>query len=260
VTLNFDGQEARTLLHWTAEVFATGAGEPEVLGVERETLSERLQMVSRIQSGAEQLGEEEPHAVEALAAQLEGFRRKLKFLAITPAEVYLSMHPARAIFFMLREAELTFVGLPMALWGFINHLPAMLTVKLIERSMTKAEDQWASNTFFPALALFPLFFFMQLGIASYFLSAFWTFVYAVSVPFAGIYLTSYRERIGGILRRSRTFVYFLFHRNAQRKLMEEGQQIVAEIRRLAQMAEPAAPSSDLQYSYSAPMLITADER
>ena len=237
VTLNFENQEARTLLHWTAEVFATGADVPPRLGQDPETLSQRLHVISQMQIRARLLREEHPENIQKLADQLEGFRRKLRRLAVTPAEVYLSMHPARAIFFILREAELTFVGLPLAVWGAVNHLPALLAVKIVERRLTKADDQWASNTFFAALAIFPIFFLIQLCIVAVLTPLFWTLVYAITVPFGGIYLTMYQDRVGGVIRRSRTFIYFLFHRNAQKRLMEEGRAIVEEIRGLAELPE-----------------------
>lgn len=240
VTLNFESQQTRSLLYWTAEVFATGAQQPATLGQERESLSQRLQTVARLQVYGRQLREERPEEIASLAARLHDFQRKLRRLAITPGEVYLSMHPARAAFFVLREAELGLVGLPLAAWGLINHLPALAAVRAIERKMTKAEDQWASNTFFPALGIFPLFFVIQLALVSLFFAPFWIWVYAVSVPFAGVYLTMYHRRVGGVFRRSRTFLYFLFHPSAQRRLMDEGREIVGEIQRLSEAPELAA--------------------
>lgn len=104
--------------------------------------------------------------------------------AIEPAEVYLPIHFGRALLFFTREAELVFVGSPLAALGCVNHVLPYQLVKWIARKLSTDRDHWASNTVYPGCLVFPFFYAVQLGAAWLLLPMFWAAVYTESVPSA----------------------------------------------------------------------------
>lgn len=160
--------------------------------------------------------------------------------AIEPAEVYLPIHFGRALLFFTREAELVFVGSPLAALGCVNHILPYQLVKWIARKLSTDRDHWASNTVYPGCLVFPFFYAVQLGAAWLLLPMFWAAVYTVALPFTGYYALLYRDRIGGVWRRTRTFFHWLLDRDAQASFAREGREIIAEIERLRASVPPRA--------------------
>lgn len=238
VTLSFEGRAELELLHWAAEVMATGAREPEVLGRdEAARLGRRVRWVKALQAGHGGLRSSHPAEVAELERRLLEYRSELRRLGVTPAEAYLPMNAARAAFFVLRELELLLVGFPVALWGTLNHvLPFRLTARLA-RMMSRDEDHLASNAVFLSLVVFPLFYVAQIVAVWLALSLGAATIYGVALPYSGAVAILYRDRAGGILQRTRVFVRFAFDPGVQERLASEGRSIIAEIERLGRQLE-----------------------
>lgn len=233
LTHNFENERESLLLNWASEVLVTQGTLPPMLGLDEGTYVKRLELLSRLKSGYEQLNEEHPHEISDLGERVQSYRAELYRLGIAPAEVYIPMHPLRAAFFVLRELELFLVGFPVAIWGVINHMAPLLVVRALSQMLTDDEDQWASNTLLPSIVLFPLFYVVQIAIAWVLLPPLWTAVYGLVLPYSGVVYLLYRERVGSTLVRTRTFFRFLFDRRLQSRLVTEGRSIIAEINRLA---------------------------
>ena len=232
LTLNFRRERYSVLLGWAADVVATRAAPPPALGRESMTLADRVRLVQRLNAGYEDLEKKRPVEIAALVDRVRRYVFEVHRIGISPAEVYLPMGPSRAAFFILREFELIIIGLPLALWGAMNHMLPYWMVRLAERRLTRARDQRASSIIFTSLLLFPLFYAAQIATAWMMLSPLWATIYTISLPYSGYFAALYGERVGGILQRSRTFLRFLFRPKLQEHLMDEGRGILDEIVRL----------------------------
>lgn len=238
LTLNFQTAAEVELYTWAAEVVATGGREPAALGrAEEERLGQRVRWMKRLQSGYRGLRGRRPGDVAALEHRVRDYRTELQELGVTPDEVYLPMTVGRAGFFVLRELELLLVGLPVAAWGWLNHLLPYHMTKLAARRMSTDEDHFASNAVFVGLAVFPTFYLLQIAAAALLLPTWGALLYAVSLPYSGAVALLYRDRVGGIRQRASVFLRFLFQPKVQRRLAEQGRAIIAEVETLGRELE-----------------------
>ena len=107
-------------------------------------------------------------------------------------------------------------------------------VKWIAKELSKDKDHWATNVVYPSLAIFPLFYLMQIGAAWLALPAWWAVGYTVALPYTGAIALLYSERLGATFRRLRTFTYFWRNRQRQDDLANEGRAIIVAIRELGE--------------------------
>jgi 1-acyl-sn-glycerol-3-phosphate acyltransferase len=234
LTLNFERRRDSVLMDWAAELLATGGHPPVPIGQEKEAVSSHLSLVRLIRDGYENLKGKKAIEIEELRFRIIRYRLELRRLGIAPAEVYILMTAWRAVFFVIQETTVLLVGLPIATWGVINHLLPALIVRGVAKKLTIEKDQWASNTVFPAVIVFPFFYIIQMTLAWLCLSPVLASTYMVGLPISGYIAVRYRDRAGGTLQRSRTFIQFLFKPYLQAHLANEGKQIIREIQMLGE--------------------------
>jgi 1-acyl-sn-glycerol-3-phosphate acyltransferase len=234
LTLNYETRKESVLLSWAADVVATRGVMPAPLHRDRSSVAERFQLVEKLQAGYRTLLARRPAEVEELSARVRRYRSELRRLGIDPGEVYLPLHPGRALFFLVRELELLIVGSPLALFGALNHIVPYLLVKRVARALSKDKDHWASNVVYPSFLVFPCFYLAQLAAAWLLLPAVWAGVYTMALPYTGYYALLYRDRIGAAFRRARAFFLFLFDRSMQEQLAQEGRALIGHIRQLGE--------------------------
>lgn len=207
ITLNTDRDEDRRLLVGAAGLLEGVDARPPMLGQEPPWAAEaHVARAHRLLEGARWLAQHRPYALADLRARVAGLTERLDGLGLRPEELNLDLGWGRAAFFVVRELELLLVGAPLALWGWLNHLPALLTVKALVRRMSTELDQWASNAVFAAPPVFAAFYALQVGAAFLLLPGAWALAYALSLPLTGWVALLYRDRAGGARRRTRTFL------------------------------------------------------
>jgi glycerol-3-phosphate O-acyltransferase/dihydroxyacetone phosphate acyltransferase len=234
LTLNFDRRRDSVLMDWAAELIATGGLPPVPIGQKEENVSGHVSMVRLIRDGYENLKEKKAAQIDELRSRITQYRRELRRLGIAPAEVYILMTAWRAVFFLIQETTVLLVGLPVAVWGVVNHFIPALMVRGVARKLTVEKDQWASNTVFPAVILFPLFYMIQITLAWFYLSPWVATAYMIGLPISGYAAVRYRDRAGSTWRRSRTFIRFLLNPQLQDHLANEGRQIINKIQMLGE--------------------------
>jgi glycerol-3-phosphate O-acyltransferase/dihydroxyacetone phosphate acyltransferase len=239
LTLNYETRRESLVLSHAAEIVATAGQTPETLGRSGPSVSDRFRLVRRLQQGYQSLSASHAVELDDLSQRIRRHRADVRRLAIEPAEVYLPLHPGRALLFLVRELELILVGLPLAALGILNHLLPYLIVRYIARKMSVDKDQWASNVVYPGLAVFPFFYAVQLTATWLLLPTMGAILYTVALPYTGYYALLYRDRSLSSWQRARTFLFFLWHRAEQTRLATEGRAIIAQIRDLAE-AQTAA--------------------
>jgi glycerol-3-phosphate O-acyltransferase / dihydroxyacetone phosphate acyltransferase len=236
ITLNFRHRREAALLQWTAQLLLTRGLPPSVLGREERAVAERAALAGLLSEGYGRLESTHAPEIAELEDRVRRYHRELRRLGIAPAEVYLEMNAGRAALFLVREAELLLIGLPLALLGTVLHGPAYAATRAIVRRVSIDRDHWATNAVCIGSVLIAVSSTIELVAAWILLS--WPFAAALTLllPYSGYYALLYRDRVGGIFRRSRTFLRFLFDRGLQRSLEEEGRGIIAGIGRLAEAA------------------------
>ena len=240
LTLNYQTRRETLILTWGADIVATDGAAPPPLGWKERPMAEWFSLLRRLQEGYRQLQQTHPAEVETLSQRVRAYRAELKRQDIAPSEVYLPRHLGKAMFFVIREVELLLIGAPLALWGAVNHAMPYILVKTTARAMSTDKDHWATNVVYPSLLVFPFFYLLQIGVAWFWLPVLWALLYTLSLPYTAAVALLYGDRLRATWRRLKTFVYFLRYPERQQILAEEGKEIIAAIRNLAQrLPEPA---------------------
>jgi 1-acyl-sn-glycerol-3-phosphate acyltransferase len=234
LTLNFRRQRDSALFQWTAEVLATRGLPPAVLGREQREVADRAIFAGLLRDGYEKLAAQNNPAIPVLENRVRRYHGDLHRCGISPAEVYVEMDAGQAALFVVREIETLLIGLPLAVIGAILHGPAYLTTRAIVRRISSDRDHWATNAVGVGSILFLVTALIELIAAWIFLPWPAATTLTLLLPYSGYYALLYRDRAGGILRRSRTFLTFLFHKDLQRRLAEEGRAIIAGIEQLGE--------------------------
>jgi len=250
--LHYENRRESLILSCAAEIVATRGRMPPPLGRDERSVAEWFQLLSGLQSGYRTLLANFPDDVNALSTRMRQYRAELKKRGMTAAEIFLPVHPGRALLFLIRELELLLVGAPVALFGAVNHFLPYQIVKWIARALSTDKDHWASNIVYPSFLVFPIFYLLQLGAAWFFLPSFWAFLYTVALPYTGYYALIYGERAGRAFRRTRTFLYLLRDREGQTRLAAEGRAILEQIQALGSRLPVVASPDELDQSSGAP--------
>ncbi|MDF1525208.1 MAG: hypothetical protein P1S59_02910 [bacterium] len=162
---------------------------------------------------------------------------ELRDLGIKPSEVYLRMPAWRVVRFIVRELVILVVGLPIAAWGALNHLIPAAIIRMVAVTFSVEKDKWASNVILPSFVIIPFFYVIQIAAAWFFLPPVWILLYAVSLPVSGLFTILYRDRVGDIRDRTRTFFLFLKNPDLRERLGSEGRAIIDDLTKLEPKTE-----------------------
>ncbi len=226
LTANFQRVREALWLRWAAELLATRGADPEPLDQESISVADRARRLDELRVAYDSADRDR---IAAIHASLRGYHRDLRRLGIAQHEVYLSMHPAQAAFFVLRELELLVAGAAIVAVALLQHGVAFAADRTLTRTLSVDLDHWASNAIFYGFAIFPLTWIAGIAVTWVFGSPLLAAGYALLLPYTLFYCVLWQERAGRAVRRARTFLRFLFHRDLQRGLQERGRRLIAEI-------------------------------
>jgi 1-acyl-sn-glycerol-3-phosphate acyltransferase len=247
LTLNFERRPDSVLLMWAAEILETGAQPPARLGLDKSPVSRRLKLVQLLNEGYMQLKHDQVDAIAGLRTRVRAYRLKLRDLGIKPSEVYIRMPAWRVARFVVRELVILVVGMPIAAWGVLNHFIPAAIIRVVAVNFSTDKDKWASAVVGPTIVLVPFFYMVQITAVWFFLPAWlpawWAALYAVSLPVSGLFTILYRDRVGNIWHRSRTFFLFLKNPGLREQLGREGHLIIEELTELGEMLEKTSNST-----------------
>jgi len=237
LTLNFEDRPDSVLLMWAAKILETGAAPPARLGLDKSSVSRRLKLVRLLNEGYQQLKVDQAEVIAELRKRVRAYRLELRDLGIKPSEVYIRMPAWRVARFVVRELVILVVGMPIAAWGYLNHLIPAAVIRVIAVNLSTEKDKWASNVVCPTIVLIPFFYAAQTTAAWFYLPPWWAALYMVSLPFSGLFTILYRDRVGNIWHRSRTFFLFLKNPGLRERLGREGRLIIEELTELGERME-----------------------
>ena len=237
LTQNFGRRREALLIDWAEEVWSSVVGMPAPLDAKERTYSARVLLIERLQRAWESLASAGDSEVAALVGRLRKFRVALRGLGISARELFLSMNPLRAAFFVLRELEIIVIGAPIAALGLAQHLLPALAIRAIAKLLSKDRDHWASNVIVPGIVVWPVALWLEAMAVALVSSGAWAVGWLVVAPFTLVYVTLYAERVGNALRRARAFVLLAASRGRRNTLRDEATALVAEMTRILARSE-----------------------
>jgi len=213
VTMNFgDAREAAEALD-LATVLASAGDEIRPLDDADAPIAVKVGVARQADAIRQRLGRGE--LAPAVSDQVVGVQRRLLSLQRTATalgirldDVTLDTRLPAAGRFVVRELLLAAVGVPLALWGRLNHqLPFWLTRSLGRRTAS-ARSNVAMNTVVLGLLLVPLFYALQTVLVWWLTRGWWAALYAASLIPSASWDLRYSERVRRLLMRARAWRHF----------------------------------------------------
>jgi glycerol-3-phosphate O-acyltransferase / dihydroxyacetone phosphate acyltransferase len=153
--------------------------------------------------------------------RLLALRRTATRLGIRLDDVALDTRLPAAGRFVVRELLLAVFGIPLALWGRINHFLPFTLVTWLGHRTASARSNRAMNTIVLGLLLVPLFYVGQTALVWRFVGPWWALLYAVSLIPSASWDIRYRERLRQMRRRATAWRHFREDPGLQAKLRDE---------------------------------------
>lgn len=241
VTLNFDSDAGADEVLDVATVLAATTDDVRPLGDPDAPLSAQIAVARRADVLRQQLERgalppETEERVRRVQRGLLGLRRTATDLGIRLDDVALDTGLPATGRFVVRETLLAAVGIPLALWGRVNHfLPFALARRLGARFATSRSAQ-AMNTVVLGIVVIPMFYVLQTALVHRVGGWPWAALYAASLIPSASWDLRYTERLRQIRRRSRAWRHFRTDPALQERLRtqlfalrDEAQRIASEV-------------------------------
>lgn len=245
VTLNFDDEHAADEVLDVATVLASVSDEVRPLGDEAPVgamvaVARRADAIRR-RLAAGDLAPDEERRVRHVQRRLVALRRTALRLGIRLDDVALDTALVPSGRFVVREAVLTALGAPFALWGRLTHWLPFTLARTLGRRLATGRTQPAMNTVVLGIVLVPLFYAAQTALAWRLTGRGWlAALYAASLVPSASWDLWFSDRWRRMQRRARAWAVFRDDPALQGKLRDELFALRDEARALAATLEPVA--------------------
>ena len=226
VTLNFDDDADADEVLDLATVLAATSGVVRPLGDPDAPIAAKIDVARRADDIRQRLerGELAPRIEERVRhvqRRLLALRRTATKLGIRLDDVALDTRLPAAGRFVVRELLLAAVGVPLALWGRINHFLPFTLATLLGTKTSTARSQLAMHTIVLGVVLIPLFYAGQAAIVFRLAGPWLTALYVASLVPSASWDLRYTERLRQIRQRALAWRHFREDPGLQEKLRTE---------------------------------------
>ena len=174
----------------------------------------------------------EPRRLGALRGRLERYVKDLELAGLSDRDLSRGYELRAVLRYALRNGLALGLGLPLALWGVVNHvLPYALTA-LAVRALRPPADVEATYKVVVGCALYPLGWALE-GWTAWRLGGAWLLaIFLLSLLPTGFFALSWTERVDRVRRDTRGLVTVLMDRDLRAHLLERRRAIMSEFQEL----------------------------
>jgi 1-acyl-sn-glycerol-3-phosphate acyltransferase len=171
----------------------------------------------------------DPAAVATVRSQLERYAKDLEDAGLTGRQLGQRYPSGVVADYALRQAAVLLLGLPLALWGLVNHSLAYWLTALAVRALRPEPDVEATYKLAAALVLYPLVWAGE-GWTAWRLGGPWLLaVFVAALLPTGFFALAWAERVGRVAREARGLFLFLVDRDFARHLSARRRAIMDEL-------------------------------
>ena len=181
------------------------------------------------------LSEAEPARVAALRSRLERYVKDLELAGLTNRDLSQGYGTFAVLRYGLREGLALALGLPLALWGVVNHLVPYQATALAVRALKPEPDVLATYKVVVGLLLFPLGWALEGWIAWRLGGGTVLGAFLVSLLPTGFFALSWTERLDRVRREARGLLAVLVDRDLRGHLLGRRRAIMAEFQHLLRL-------------------------
>jgi len=243
VTLNFDDESGAGEVLDLATVLAAATDEIRPLGDPDAPLAAKVDVARRADIIRQQLhrGELTSHVedrIRHVQRRLLSLRRTATKLGIRLDDVALDTRLPAAGRFLVRELLLAAFGVPLALWGRLNHLVPFTIARWLAVRTSTARSQLAMHTIMLGVIVIPVFYAIQTGMVWRFAGPWWALAYIASLIPSASWDIRYTERLRQLRRRATAWRHFREDPGLQLKLRDELSSLRGEAAAIASGMSP----------------------
>jgi hypothetical protein len=181
------------------------------------------------------LAESEPGRTAALRSRLERYVKDLELAGLTNRDVSHGYGASAVARYGLREGLALVLGLPLALWGLLNHIVPYQATALVVRALKPEQDVLATYKVAVGLVLFPAFWVLEGWVVWRWGGGRLLAVFLVSLLPTGFFALSWTERLDRLRRETRGLLAVLVDRDLRAHLLGRRRAIMAEFQELLRL-------------------------
>jgi len=232
ITLNPNSWEELKLLTRVERFYAQRQSRDESLD-----LSEQFDALKYIIKAQRMLLEFEPERVKILISHLRLYDKLCQCCGIKDYHLSVKYQPTVLFMYIFRTLSKVFIALPVSLWGKLNNfIPYQLTGKTF-LVFAKTLDQYDTYKILAGMALFPLFWGVQIALVNYYLGSGWAFTYFTSLVISTSVELQMRGKYLRVLEDFKTFFLFLRKSQVRDYLESKQRQLEIELDNLESIAD-----------------------
>ena len=177
----------------------------------------------------------EPDRTAALRSRLERYVKDLELAGLTNRDVSHGYGASAVARYGLREGLALVLGLPLALWGLVNHIVPYEATSLVVRALKPEEDVLATYKVALGLVLFPFCWALEGWVVWWWGGGWLLGTFLVSLLPTGFFALSWTERLDRLRRETRGLLAVLVDRDLRGHLLGRRRAIMAEFQDLLRL-------------------------
>jgi 1-acyl-sn-glycerol-3-phosphate acyltransferase len=159
---------------------------------EEEPVSEFM-LSKKLAEAAQYYYEHDPGKIAEVWGKLENYKRKLKEMGVGDTMIR-EYHHRGVMQRGLGAFLITIVGVPIALYGWLNSLPAIILTMIFSQRKANRLTKIALTKLTSGLLIFPVVFIIQIVIFSNYYNSNLTALYAISLPITCYFALFFRDK------------------------------------------------------------------
>jgi glycerol-3-phosphate O-acyltransferase/dihydroxyacetone phosphate acyltransferase len=177
----------------------------------------------------------EPARLAALRGRLERYVKDLELAGLTDRDLSEGYRPAAVLRYAFREGLALALGLPLALWGVLNHVVPYQATSLAVSAIKPEADVLATYKVAAGLVLFPLCWALE-GFTAWRLGGGALLaVFLIALLPTGFFALSWTERLHRVRREARGLLTVLVDRDLRAHLLARRRAIMTEFQALLRL-------------------------
>ncbi len=177
----------------------------------------------------------EPDRTAALRSRLERYVKDLELAGLTNPDLSRGYGASAVLRYGLREGLALVLGLPLALWGLVNHIVPYEATALVVRALKPEDDVLATYKVAVGLVLFPFCWALEGWVVWWWGGGWLLGTFLVSLLPTGFFALSWTERLDRLRRETRGLLAVLVDRDLRGHLLGRRRAIMAEFQDLLRL-------------------------
>lgn len=231
VTLSFESTEESEKLIWLGELLSNYKSAFP-LTKDASNLKELASLTTELQYRYTEF--KSNSKVQELESHVDRLKSSMHKHGIATTDLFVPYSLWRSILFIMINTVILLVGLPVFLISAMLHIIQYYLTKLIAKRFTHAQDQWASNMIVVGSFIFPIFYFLYLGILAV-INPTWVGIFAIGLPLFGYLSLLYIDILTFSFRRSLAFCKLNLKPSLRSELIASATYIIKEIKQLKEV-------------------------